>query len=373
MKRRDFIVRTVGAVGALSPVFARSQSRPCPQPTLQLDQAPPVANACVDSNGTLGQVCAALTPGASSSFNAGAQSAFSQADLEWQTAFYHDDLHGLVQLMGKPANADTSWKHQYYDTATGQWTVVSNGMWNNPGHIYGNLSIDWTTGDIFQQRSTGGSDHPRQAAWWKYATRSWGFAPPTSNIYSGAMETHANGLAFHPNLYGPGDGALIWNEQANIHFWRKSTNTVQTVGYSYGSYGDKEGIGEYWPAKDIVVIGGSAGGANAVVAPNGGGTPKVTNVGAPPISTAGHSDSGSGGFGSLHVHPLDPNRLIIIERGGSRRVFVSTDGDAWANAGTHPFTRRPYVVCSLRGGLGCLWAIGRDSSGQISTLWKPNV
>lgn len=373
MKRRDFLIRSAGAMGAAVPIVAFAQARPCPIPQIQTDSGSRASTSCASASVALGDACAALGVGQSADFGAGAQSGFSQEDLEWQTAFYHDDLHGLIHLMGKPANADTSWKHQYYDTAAGKWTIVSNGMWNNPGHIYGNFTMDWMTGDVYQQRSTGGSDHPRQAAWWQYSKRAWGFAPPSGSIYSGAMETHANGVAFHPNLYGPGDGALIWNEQANIHFWRKSTNTVQTVSYAYGTYGSKEGVGEYWPALDIAVLGGADGGANAIVSPNGGGTPKVTNVGRPPVDTAGHSDSGSGGFGSMHVHPGDPGRLLILERGGSHRVWTSTDGDTWKSAGSHPFTRRPVVICSLRNGLGCLWAIGRDSSGQISTLWRPSV
>lgn len=355
------------------PAWARAQSLPCPVPSLGVQDGSSAVTSCASAGNTLAEACAALAPGQAADFPAGAQSAYSEADLAWQTAFYHDDQHGLIHLMGKPANADTSWKHQYYTVATGAWTVVSTGMWDNPGHIYGNMTIDPLTGDVYQVRGgadfSSGRDMYRRAGHWKYSTRAWGYT--TNDIYSGAFESHANGVCFHPNLYGPGNGGLIWDTQQRMCFWRKDNGAVSEV--SHGFLGEKEGIGEYWPARDKAIIGGADGGALALVSPNGGGTPIVTAVARPPITTAGNSDSGSGGFGSLHVHPGNPDKLMIVERGGSRRVFTSTDGNSWSSAGTHPFTQFPYVVCSLKGNLGALLAVGRSGSSHISKLWKPSA
>lgn len=367
MKRRDFIIRSAGVLGAVSPLLARSQT-PCPVPALSVEGGDSVTTSC--SNADLAQACASLSAGQSTDFSNGAQSAFTEEDLAWQTAFFHDDLHGLVHLMGKPANSDTEWKHQYYTLATNKWTVVSNGMWNNPGHIYGNFTMDPLTGDVFQQRSTGGSDHPRQLAWWKYSTKAWGFAPPSGDIYSGAMETHANGICFHPNLFGTGDGGAIWNEQANIHIWRKSTDTLQHLSYSYGAYGEKEGAAVYWPAQNKAFLGGSNGAALCSITPNGTGMPILTTLPKPPISTAGNSHLSGGGFGSLHVHPGNANKLLIVETAGPR-AYTSTNGSTWTQIGNHPFTGVPRVICSLRGGLGSLWAVGQSGGTRYSRLWKP--
>jgi hypothetical protein len=362
MKRRDFIINSAGVLGA-APLLARAAT-PCPVPQLSVEGGDAVTTAC--SNADLTQACASLSAGQSTDFSSGGQSAFNEADLAWQTSFHHDDLHGLVHLMGKPANADDQWKHEYYTLATNRWTVVGTSMWDNPGHIYGNFTMDPLTGDVFQQRSTGGRDHPRQLAWWKFATKIWGFGPPSGEIYSGAMETHANGVAFHPNLYGPGDGGAVWNEQAIIHCWRKSTNAIQHLSYSYGATGEKESAAVYWPSQNKVIIGGANGSSLCSISPNGGGTPILTMLSRPPITTGGHSHESNSNFGSLHVHPGNPSKLLIVETVG-QRAYTSTNGTSWTQVSNHPFTAEPRVVCSLRGGLGALWAIAPG----YSRLWKP--
>lgn len=345
---------------------------PRPSPTATPVPTPvPTPTATPIVSGSLVNACASLAPGQNADFPAGAQSSFSEADLAWQTAFYLDEGHGLIHLMGKPANADSSWQHQIYTVSTGRWSTGGSNMWDNPGHIYGNTAIDYTTGDVYQIRGgadSSGNDRYRRAGWWKYSTQSWDYT--TTDIISGALVSHANGAAYHPNLYGPGDGGLIWETQFVTMFWRKSNGAVQNIFHNEDEFGDKEGAGVYWPAKNMAVVGGAIGRSLAGVTYNGA-TPRVTNLGRPPINTAGNSDSGNGGFGSLHVHPRDPNKLIIIERGGSRRVFTSTNGTTWTAIGSHPFTRFPYVVASLGGNMGCFWVIGRDGSGQISRLWKP--
>src|SRR5690606_27998082 len=125
-----------------------------------------------------------------------------------------------------------------------RWVVVAKGMWNNPGHIYGNTAFDQTTGDLYQIRggaNSSANDHHLRAGWWKFATKDWGYT--TTDIYGGSegIVSHANGAAYHPNLYGPGDGGLIWETQFRTCFWRKSTGAVQNIGHSVDEFGDKEG------------------------------------------------------------------------------------------------------------------------------------
>lgn len=389
MKRREFLVGSAGVLGASIPWVAGAQSKPCPPPSTQVAGGSSATTTCGTVSGTLPQACAALSAGQSADFPAGAQTAFIQDDLEWQSVFHHDDTHGLIHLMGKPANTDNAWKHQYYTIATNAWTVVSNGMWNNSGHIYGDFAMDFTSGDLYQIRATnitgsGTVDQPGRAGWWRYATKTWGYAPVNQDIFSpiSGMDQKANGCAYHPNLFGPGDGGMIWNEQISIHFWRKSTDAVSTKTLTYGAYGELYGMGVYWPAKDFVLIGGaweSTGNVRGHLLkvsanPTAGGAPVITDWGLPPINTEGGSRAyvPPGGMGTLHVHPLDPNRLVILDSIG-QSCYTSTDGQNWTQVADHPFTRLPRVVCSLRGGLGCFWAVGVDNTNgsSISTLWKP--
>jgi hypothetical protein len=328
--------------------------------------------------GPLATACEALQAGEMVDFASGSQSAFSEGSLSWETAFYHDDHHGLIHLMGKTANADQAWEHETYSVATNEWTVVADSMWNNPGHIYGNLAMDFVTGDLFQARGgmDVGTDDNKRIAWWRHATQTWDFAPTTQDLYPGGLVSHSNGVAYHPNLYGAGDGGLIVEQQFRTMFWRKSDDAIDDIAHGDSAYGNKEGAAVYWPAKDMVVIGGSDDGGItplASVVANGGGQPIIDPLGNPPIRTAGHSHLDGPGFGSLHVHPGNPDKLLIVETAGSQ-AWTSIDGSTWTAISDHPFTRVPRVVSSLRAGLGCLWAIGNDTDDggdNFSVLWKP--
>jgi hypothetical protein len=373
VKRREFLLGSAGTIGIVTPHLLLGAT-PCPPPAVRANSGSPMPTNCPDPNSTLAQACASLGSNQSVEFPSGANTGFNEAEISWETAFYHDDVNGLCQLMAKPANADRAWSHAYYTLATGTWARGGSGMWDNSGHIYGNFTMDFTTGDVFVSRATQGSDAPRRLRWYKRVQGNWNsVAPVNQDIYSGAMENHANGIGYHPNLYGPGDGGAIWNEQANVHFWRKSTDGRESVGYAYGTYGEKEGANCYHPGLNAVFVGGSNGGDLMRVTPNSsaGGRPVVTNMGRPPISTGGHSHESGSNFGSLHVHPGNPSKLMIVETAGSR-VYTSTNGSTWTQAGNHPFGKTPRVVCSLRGGLGCLWAVGHNGSA-FSTLWKPPV
>lgn len=321
----------------------------------------------------LAQACAALSSGQSATFAAIAQSNFNADDVAWQTAFYHDDLHDLLHLMAKRQNDDEAWGHQVCDIATTTWGQLSSGMWDNAGHVYGNSAIDFATGDFFQSRNCiNGTDAPRRVRWWKYSLQDWSsLAPVSQDIYDGAMNDTPNGLVWHPNLYGVGDGGLIWGDQVSFHYWRKSTDAVSRRAIGTDEYGTKEGAAVYWPAQDCALIGGSTpGGSLARIDPNGGGAPILTDLGAPVIRVQGASHLAGPGFGSLHVHPGNPNKVLIVETAGSN-VYESTDGENWTQITDHPFTIEPRVVCSLRGSLGCMLEIG--ASGTTPRLWRPPV
>lgn len=368
MKRRTFIARATGAT-ALFYVGTVSGAVPCPPRVSGSDGQPPCPAPTGDSS--LATLAGQLEPGQSASFASGNQSRFSQNDLEWQSNFYHDASNGRIHLLGKPANANTSWRHQYFTTSTDTWTDVSSGIdsWDYYGHIYGNTAFDENSGDLYQTVGISGDSDSKRAWRYRHSTGAWDRRAPGSGTYtSTALNDTCNGAAWHPNLYGPNDGGLVVDQQVTTLYWRQSTDAMQEAGHSSNAYGRKEGVGIYWPAQDAVIVGGSTGDALAKVTPNGGSKPVRTTLNTPPISTSGQSSLGSN-FGSLHVHPGNPNKLLIVESVG-QRAYTSIDGNNWVRIADHPFTRFPRVVCSLRAGLGCLWAIGNDGS-NFSRLWKP--
>jgi hypothetical protein len=369
VKRRDFIVGVTGVAGATY-IDVATFAAPC-NPSLSGSVGAPI---CPTPTGTtdLASLANQLGPGESISFPAGNQSRYTQNDLEWQSNFYHDVTTGRIHLMGKPANANSSWRHQYYSMANGSWTSVTSGIsgWNYFGHIYGNNAIDESTGDLYQVVGGLNSNGDTRKAWrYRRGTGIWDSRAPVNGTFtSGSMNDTANGAAWHPHLFGQNDGGLVIDQQISTLYWRKSDDSMQEVGHSSNTFGRKEGVGIYWPAADAVFVGGSDGGALAKIDRGSGSTPNRITLNRPPIHLEGSSSTGSG-FGSLHVHPGNPNKLLIVETVG-RRAWTSTDGNSWTQVSNHPFGRFPRVVCSLRANLNCLWAVGNDG-GNFSELWKP--
>jgi hypothetical protein len=283
-----------------------------------------------------------------------------QASYHWQTDGVYDAEHQLVHVMGKPANCNPCWYHAVYNITTDTWTPAVNLGWNSPGHIYGNLAYDPATGDLFQS-----------VAYKKYyrynkATNNW--APLPVN-YNGDMNSINNGIAWHPNLYGPGDGGLIIGDQFRLLFWRKSTNTVQDVYMGYNTLGQNGCEAVYFAAIDKVINGGPN---HALISPNGGNLPDVEVVGAPPIKTGGYAPEYDLPYGVLTLHPGDSSKMLLLQRLGSRRVWETTDGDNWTRTSyNHPFDIASLVVVTIPDH-GVIWAIGNDMGDPFSKLWKPD-
>src|SRR5690606_13063100 len=171
-----------------------------------------------------------------------------------------------------------------------------------------------------------------------------------------------NGVAVHPMLYGPHRPGLVIDQQASTCYINLIADTQETATHGSSAYGQKEGVGIYWPHMNAAIVGGSANGdgALAMVRPNGGSTPTRTTLGDPPIDTQGRSRGTDGslntGFGSLHVHPGNPAKLLLLETAGPRAWTGVWSGSdiTWTQIDNHPFTNpgmTPRVICSLRGGL----------------------
>lgn len=325
----------------------------------------------ISASSTLAVACAGLSSNQSVSFTN--QSAMNGAALAWQAAFYHDAVNGRIHLTGKPANADAAWSYQYYNIATDSWVSGGSLGWSHSGHIYGNFTMDYDTGDLYQGVGSYylGLHRYRLSSGWDVIS---------DMFISGRNNEIPNGGAFHPNLFGAGQPGVVYDNELDHNFWNKTTGVVTHTAHGGQLYGKKEGEGVYWPAKDAVYVGsgdanspgGTAGGYIAKIAPG----PVVTQVAnKPPIRWHGGSHLDGSGLGSIHVHPGNPDKLLLLETAGSR-AWTTTDMATWTQVGNHPFTVAPRVLCSLRANLGCMWAVGRTDGGgeiQYSALWRPPV
>jgi hypothetical protein len=329
-------------------------------------------------NSALAVACRALDEGDSATFTNSGFTNFGENNanaLSWQTSWHHDDVNGYLHIMGKAANS-TDWKHAFYHIATDTWTDSGTALlFSDVGHIYGNFTMDPSTGRCYILQGNFNVEKRPYSCAGNGAT-TWALL---FNAYGGAMESHMNGAAYHPNAFGVGDGALCADMQDAGFLYRTSTGAVTT--YSQAAYtGEREGAGVYWPAEDIVVIGGSPVGGTGVlhsIAPNGGAAPIITNLGAPGIPVRGGSHTGSGSnFGSIHVHPNNPAKLVILNTTTTDMV-ESLDGSSWSAAPDHPFTATPRVVCSLKDDsegnpLGCFLVVDVTALGVPTLrLWKP--
>lgn len=337
----------------------------------QIPSGPLVLNFTVPppvGSGSLATICNNLAVGASIQFPAGQQSALTQAETAWQSIFCHDALHNICHLIGKEAGGPTvPWYHTIYNMSTSVWSSkVLIGLLGT-GHVYGDLTIDPATGDLWLDASGNRLEH------WTYATQSW--SRTASPMWSGAVNLPSNGAGWHPNLFGTGIGGVVVNSETNgansgIVYYRPSNATYTQQNTSI-ALGTNTGQSIYLPGVNKQILGGTR---HALITP--GTPPSFVDVGAPPVPTQGYSYSSGATFGTMLVHPGNPNKVLLLEFVPGKRMWFTTDGDNWTQGPDHPFLPQPAtdlarILCSLAGGLGCIWMIGRTSGGNFSMVWKP--
>jgi hypothetical protein len=334
---------------------------------------------CPQIYGTSGSALAlasyGLASNASATFTPGLSFSMDEADMAWQSLFYYDTRNNLIQVMGKRANAGTQWKLRTYNVSTGVWTVNDPTAINRDGHIYGIFTIDPATGNLYLMPGS----TPADRALYRFVpsgnSGTWSIV--ADPLWSGALNMPADGLGWHPHLYGTNGGGCITSAETSgtsqtAAIYKASNNAIQNVSVGSFDSGRFYGQGVYFPKINKVVFGG--GSHLHVNATTASGTPTFTAVGAPPIPTKGDTMDNTG-FGTMMVHPGNPQKMLLIERGGSRRTWTSTDGDSWTQTGTHPFIQPAYALCSCAP-LGTVWALGAtgtDPGTPYSVLWKPPV
>jgi hypothetical protein len=332
----------------------------------------------VDINGggsALALASYGLASNASATFTPGLSFSMDEADMAWQSLFYYDTRNNLIQVMGKRANAGTQWKLRTYNVSTGVWTVNDPTAINRDGHIYGIFTIDPATGNLYLMPGS----TPADRALYRFVpsgnSGTWSIV--ADPLWSGALNMPADGLGWHPHLYGTNGGGCITSAETSgtsqtAAIYKASNNAIQNVSVGSFDSGRFYGQGVYFPKINKVVFGG--GSHLHVNATTASGTPTFTAVGAPPIPTKGDTMDNTG-FGTMMVHPGNPQKMLLIERGGSRRTWTSTDGDSWTQTGTHPFIQPAYALCSCAplGTVLALGATGTDPGTPYSVLWKPPV
>lgn len=330
----------------------------------------------------LADACRSLAPGDTIAFTPQPMSSTTQG-LDWQISWYYDQAHKRAHLLYKAANNNISWAHRVYDetaqSGAGEWYdggLVGSEI-DKAGHIYGNHTLDPATGDLYLQ--VWNESFLRR---WTAATGQWDFF---TSAFGESFSYPINGIVWHPNLYGPGDGGIVWTSNfgtssVRMRSWRKSTDTWNDLGtVAREGAGDKHGGGSYFAAIDKVVTGFCETKithvANPVILVSPGNPPTLQATTPPPASVATGTFSNSREKASLVQHPRDPTKLMMIQKDapdpyGGNATWTTTDGDTWLDGPAHPFNPAR-ITCSIpenaNGDYGVIWNISADES----TLWKP--
>lgn len=318
------------------------------------------------SQSVLEQAISALSLGQSASAGIALETERVIEDYEWQSRFCYDATRNIFHVLFKPANNNTAWYHRIYDVATDTWSNVTLSL-NLSGHIFGNLTIDPATGNLYL--IAGNSATLRR---YVAATGVWAIA--SNDIFLNfSSETHKNGVVWHPNLFGSGQGGIIAANAIQAVTWRESDGSIISNIQNGTAFNDNTGMGFYLAAIDQAVVGDNL---HIRIVPNGA-TPNSSRENNLPISTGGYTRIGGPNHGSMHQHPRDPTKVIIIQRRGGRNVYESTDLINWSDAGyDHPFdadaTEQPWIFETIPLSGGAILGLAKNSGGTFSSrVWVP--
>lgn len=382
MRRREFLIRSAGAIGAITPFAAVAQARPCPVPSLSVDNGQTVTTTCTQS--ALEQLASSLSPGATSTALGDAGlSSDAIYTIQWVNRFHYDHANSRGHLLGKNASSQGSQRSNcQYDVANNRWTAAVYGG-SEPGHIYESFAFNPRNGEIW----TGNWDRSSTIKRWTVGAPLSTWVDPATSSFSAPIDLDVQpSLCWYPNAFGPGDGAVLALHALNddrtvkIIAWRRQTNTwhevpgtTHTMSGSYRSRGAMTFVlgGDYCIASfppssngRTFSIGAGSGGSLATAA-------QIANV---PVDCQ-WTDSGDGAVGILIDDPTGAATPFIIEKGGTNRVWKLVSG-AWVRQTyNHPFpagspiTSAHWAIASCYP-LGVFWCKGRDISTG-SRLWRP--
>lgn len=382
MRRREFLIHSAGAIGTFGPLAAMAQARPCPVPSFSADNGQTVTTACTQS--AIEQLASSLAPGASST--ALGDSGISAAvvnTIQWANRFHYDHANGRAHLLGKNASSQGSQRSNcQYDIANNRWTAALYGG-NEFGHVYESIAYNPRDGELW----TGNWDRSRTLKRWTIGASLSAWVNPATSSYSAPIDLDVQpSLCWHPNAFGPGDGAVLAlhavddGSTVRVIAWRRQTNTWHDVpGTSHAMSGSYRSRG----ATTYVVGGGhciaafppgNGGRTFRLPAGSGGSLATAVRIADTPIDCQ-WTDSGEGTAGILIDDPTGAATPFIIEKGGSNRVW-KLEGGAWVRKSyNHPFpagapTSSAHWAIGSCYPLGVFWCKGRDISTG-SRLWRP--
>jgi hypothetical protein len=330
----------------------------------------------------IAQAAAALQAGQSTtSLGANGLTQASLYTIQWENRFHYDHAHGLARLLGKNASSQGSERsHSQYDVQANRWAYAIYGG-SELGHIYESQGYDAATSDIY----TG--------TWGQNTLKKWSFGSPlevwidpaTADFGSTINPDTQPMLAWHPNLFGAGDGGILALQSsgttATVIAWHKSTNAWSTLAStshtvnsnSYISYG----VVEYVRGGDFALAAFDPGGSGKtfrVAAGSGGALGALTEISPVPIR-CGYAGDGDN-VGILIDDPTGAPTPYILEKGGSNRVWRYGNGTWTLEAYAHPLpaggptTDTSWTVASCYP-LGVFWSL-RNTTQATSMLWRPN-
>ena len=319
--------------------------------------------------------------------------------LVYHSIQHRDPVRRQVHFLYKPHTGDVedgfndvgAFRHYIYDEVTDSFTQVwMNGVPNKnfrdrtgalirapSAHIYGNSAIDPATGDLYY--AIYGRKYLSK---YTAATGAWGHLPST---ISGAITSPANGLVWHPHLFGDNDGGCVFaqgNTTALLYGWRKSDDSWTSIATTPRTSARTTGVGTYFAAINAVLIGSTDERTELSRAPlmriDPGDPPTSTVLSVPPVNCASTGGFDQAPCGYLMQHPNNPAKVLLIERaitlGAGNRTWTSTDGDTWTQGVDHQFpaTSENIVMCSIPE-YRVVWYVTQTTEGGItaSVLWKP--
>jgi hypothetical protein len=190
-------------------------------------------------------------------------------------------------------------------------------------------------------------------------------------------------MAWHPNLFGAGNGGLAVFSNDRIIGWRKSTDSWHDIWVFGGKekYSNmRNGSGIYIAGRDEVILGtGRDGNTLLYVEAGSSGRPGGAGVrGQTPINVSGYHDSTSG---AVLTHPADDARVLLLANNTGSKVWNSMDGGQSWNLATwsHPFGKMAgadgstNVRCTITpyGVIAGLTSRANRSIAPTFRLWRP--
>lgn len=351
-----------------------------PTKTIRFNVAPAVTQTA------LATLAASLAPGAAS--RALGDTGMNGANTEngqvvfWQSRWHFDGPRRRGLFLGKEQqNTGGTARFHSYDELTNQWNsaIPTWGTGSETGHTYDSNAYDYERGEHYYQRH---NDSRRIRRWQQnYTLDRWDdlaidFSPlnPITGNNLGINSTGETGQAWHPNLFGPGDGGLVIVCYRGIGAWRRSTNTCSVLA-SFSVSGTVDvPCCEYVAGLNAVIV--SIGNDLRTWRVNAG--PTVTAVANAPLKVGCINDNAGARFVDDPLGRPFAWALEVNNAAGNR--VWRWDGTSFVlQPHTHPFgqgnqngNQAATVVAAVRP-YGVIWALERFNNSLRSHIWKPPV